>query len=77
MKHVRVIEVLNEIELMQDIYEKSYGGKQRVSGKAQMQFRRRFLDKWVSHGWMEKEHRGLYQISSMGNQLLTIYGDLI
>ncbi len=77
VNQIRVIEKFHEINLMNDVFEKTYSGKQRISGKAQMRFRRRFLEKWVLQGWVEKEQRGRYQISAMGNQLLMIYGNLI
>ena len=77
VNQIKVIIALGKQNLIEIKYEKTYGGNPRISGITQMQFRRRFLDKWVMQGWMEKENRGRYQISSMGNQLLTIYGDII
>lgn len=77
VNQIKVIIELEKHNLIEIKYEKTYRGKQRVSGITQMQFRRRYLDKWVLEGWMEREQRGHYQLSAMGNKLLTIYGDLI
>ncbi len=66
-----LVKSLNENGLIDDIYEES---RDKVSQSAIMKYRRRYLDKWIKKGWIEKEARGKYKITEDGKRILEVFG---
>lgn len=67
-------EVMREFQkgcLLDDIFEDD---RQRtVSQGALMKYRRNFLEKWESNGWVKKDRRGSYSLTEQGQMMLRIF----
>ena len=67
-----IIKTLDQDDLMEDIYDE--GGK-KVSYKAKMGYRRRYLEKWISEGWIKKTDRGKYDITEFGEVAVEVFNE--
>ena len=65
-----IIEDLEKNGLMQDVYEK---GRKKVSQNAKMQYRRRFLEKWLDKQWVELKERGRYELTDYGQVVVEVF----
>lgn len=65
-----VIEALERVGLMKGIYDE---GGRRVSYNAKMNYRRKFLEKWIDLGWVEKLDRGRYDLTEFGEVAVEIF----
>jgi len=65
----RIIKKLEQEGLMKDIHDEL--GK--VSQKAKMMYRRRYLDKWKERGWIEPIGRGRYQLTEDGKVAVEVF----
>ncbi|MBN1390513.1 MAG: hypothetical protein JXA22_07720 [Candidatus Thermoplasmatota archaeon] len=66
-----IMTALEEKGLMYDIWEDDRGRK--YSQSALMRYRRNFLEKWESKGWIRNDGRGLYSITEQGGMILEIF----
>jgi len=58
--------------LMDDIYEDDR--RMRISQGALMRYRRNYLEKWESLGWVRKGARGKYSLTDQGRMMIDIFG---
>jgi predicted transcriptional regulator len=58
-----IINALEQNNLIGDIYDE---GGRKISYKAKMGYRRKYLEKWISEGWIKKTDRGRYDITEFG-----------
>ncbi len=68
-------EVMIELErdgLLVEIY--SDDKRKNISQSALMRYRRGFLEKWESQGWIRKDRRGKYSLTGQGDMILSIFG---
>ncbi len=65
-----IIEDLEKNGLMQNVYEK---GRKKVSQNAKMQYRRRFLEKWLKKQWVEQYERGKYRLTDYGDVVVEVF----
>ena len=66
-----VMVALEENDLMFDIWEDER--RRKYSQSALMRYRRNYLEKWESKGWIEKGKRGKYSITKQGEMILNIF----
>ncbi len=68
-------EVMIELErngLLVEIFRDD--GRKKISQSALMRYRRNFLEKWESEGWIEKVKRRIYTLTDQGEMILSIFG---
>ena len=65
----RGIEALDGQGLMKDAHDE----RGRVTQKAKMLYRRRFLDKWMENGWVEAVGRGKYALTDYGEVAVEVF----
>ncbi len=65
-----IIEDLHKNGLMKDVFEK---GRTKVTQKAKMQYRRRFLEKWLKKQWVEQYERGKYKLTDYGEVVVEVF----
>jgi len=65
----KVIEDFEKEGLM----EKVHDNRGRVTQKAKMQYRRRFLEKWLSEKWVEPKERGKYELTDYGKVVVEVF----
>jgi len=66
-----VMQGLCDADLMTDIFADDR--RRRISQGALMRYRRNFLEKWESLGWLEKGKRGIYSLTEQGRMMLQIF----
>ncbi len=47
--------------------------RKKVSKNAKMQYRRRFLDKWLKKQWVEQYERGKYRLTDYGKVIVDVF----
>ena len=66
-----IIKGLESQGLMENIYDEE---GRKISYKAKMEYRRKFLNRWISEGWVEKVDRGKYEITEFGEVAVEVFG---
>jgi hypothetical protein len=69
MTDTAIIEDLQKNGLM----EKVHDNRNRVTQNAKMQYRRRFLEKWLDEKWVEPKGRGKYEITNYGKVVVEVF----
>jgi hypothetical protein len=69
MTDTAIIENLEKVGLM----EKVHDNRKRVTQNAKMQYRRRFLEKWIEEKWVELKGRGKYDITNYGKVVVEVF----
>jgi hypothetical protein len=47
--------------------------RKRVTQKAKMLYRRRFLEKWLKEQWIEPSGRGKYELTEYGRVVVEVF----
>jgi hypothetical protein len=66
-----VMIALEENKLLYDIWEDDR--RKKYSQSALMRYRRNYLEKWESEGWIQKDRRGKYSLTDQGKMILNIF----
>jgi hypothetical protein len=64
-----IIEDLEKNGLMKKVHD----NRGRVTQNAKMQYRRRFLEKWLSEKWVEPIERGKYELTDYGKVVVEVF----
>ena len=65
----KIIEDLEADGLMKDVRD----DRRRVTQKAKMLYRRRFLEKWLKKQWVEPAGRGKYELTEYGKVVVEVF----
>ena len=55
---------------MKDILDE---GSRKISYKAKMGYRRKFLDRWIANKWVQRTDRGKYEITEFGKVAVEVF----
>jgi hypothetical protein len=69
MTDTKIIEDLETEGLMKNVRD----DRNRITQKAKMQYRRRFLEKWLSEKWVEPVGRGKYELTDYGKVVVEVF----
>ena len=69
MTDTAIIEDLEKKDLMKKVHD----NRGRVTQNAKMQYRRRFLEKWICEKWVEPVGRGKYELTDYGRVVVEVF----